>query len=65
MVHTGPLTLEELITHTDKLYFDKKACRSAFLKGFILGSVSVLAFLVLAAAAGWCAFSWCIEGLHG
>lgn len=41
MVYTGPLTIEQLIAHEDKLYFDRKACASAFLKGFIYGALTV------------------------
>lgn len=36
--------IADLIAAEDKLYFDKKANASAFLKGFIYGAVSAIAF---------------------
>ena len=57
--------LEEMIALDDKLYFDRKACESAFLKGFVFGSLSVLVLFLFLTAAGWCAFNFCMSALHG
>ena len=52
-------TIADLIAAEDKLYFDKKACASAFLKGFILGAFTVCAgSAVLIAGYAFC----CLQG---
>ena len=54
-------TIEEMIALEDKLYFDRKACESAFIKGFVLGSTTVLVGFILIAAAGVTYFNWCMS----